>query len=176
MNEEHFLRIGKIVGAHGLHGRLKVYVTTDLRERFTPGESVFMRTGGRYRSCAVEEVTEFKGQIIIVKISGVDDRSAADAMKGYEVFIDRSHAEATRTILDSDEYYYYDILGCEVFLDGASFGSVEDIIKAGSGEILIVADRNGKRHMVPFVKSMVDVEGVRNGRIDIHPVEGLLDL
>ena len=48
-------------------------------------------------------------------------------------------------------------------------------MEAGSGEILLVEDRNGKNHMIPFVESMVNTDRIEDKIIEINPVEGLLD-
>lgn len=176
INPDQYLRIGTITGAHGLHGRLKVYVTTDVGGRFRSGNTVYCENAGSFESLTVEEASEVRGKMAIVKVEGVGDRNAALALRGRGLFIDRETAEKTRSDLDEDEFYYYDLIGCDVRYQGRHFGSVTELMKAGSGEILVITDVRGGTHMVPFVKDMVDVEKLNEGVITIHPVEGLLDL
>jgi ribosomal 30S subunit maturation factor RimM len=52
---------------------------------------------------------------------------------------------------------------------------VKDIVSGGAGELLVIAVADGREHLVPFVEAMVDTTRVSSGRIDIDPVEGLLD-
>lgn len=170
-----YLRIGKITGAHGLHGRLKVFVTTDIRERFDAGQEVFLKKGERYVPRRILESIEQKGALFLIHLEGVEDRDQAMEERGNELYILRSLAEETKDSLSPDEFYHYDIIRCDVYRDDVKFGVVVDILKAGSGDILLVEDLNGRQYMIPFVKTMVDLKDLKNGRIDISPVEGLLD-
>ncbi|HON77755.1 MAG TPA: ribosome maturation factor RimM [Spirochaetota bacterium] len=170
-----YLRIGKITGAHGLHGRLKVFVTTDIRERFDVGQEVFLKKGENYYPRRILESIEQKGALFLIALEGVEDRDQAMGEKGNELFIPQSLAEETKASLPPDEFYHYDIIQCDVYRDDVKFGTVTDILKAGNGDVLLINDLNGKQHMVPFVKTMVDLKELRRGRIDITPVEGLLD-
>jgi len=170
-----YFRIGKILGAHGLHGRLKVLIVTDIDSRFDPGSTVYVGTKGGFVKRTIVECAGHKGRIALVKMEGLSDRAGADAMRGNEIFIDRNTAEETRASLDEDSFYYYELLECAVYLDGREFGRVADIVEAGSGNILVIRDPAGKEYMVPFVESMVDTKALAQNRIDIFPVVGLLD-
>lgn len=175
MSATDYLRIGKILGAHGLHGRLKILIVTDIDSRFDPGSAVYVGTKGGFVKRTVIECAGHKGRIALVKMEGLSDREGAEALKGSEIFIDRSTAEETRNSLDDASFYYYELMDCAVYLDGKEFGRVADIIEAGSGNILVIRDPDGKEYMVPFVESMVDTKALAQNRIDIFPVQGLLD-
>jgi 16S rRNA processing protein RimM len=171
-----YLRIGKITGAHGLHGRLKVFVTTDIRERFDVGQEVFLKKGAHYSPRRILESIEQKGALYLIVLEGVEGRDQAIAEKGNELYIPQSLAEETKALLSTDEFYHYELIQCDVYRDGVRFGTVTDILKAGSGDILLIEDLKGKQFMVPFVKTMVDLKELQHRRIDIFPVEGLLDI
>ncbi|HQO01209.1 MAG TPA: ribosome maturation factor RimM [Spirochaetota bacterium] len=171
-----YLRIGKITGAHGLHGRLKVFVTTDIRERFDVGQEVFLKKGEQYSPRRILESIEQKGALYLIVLEGVEGRDQAIAEKGNELYIPQSLAEETKALLSPDEFYHYDLIQCDVYYNDVKFGTVADILKAGSGDILLIEDLAGKQFMVPFVKTMVDLKELQHRRIDIFPVEGLLDI
>jgi 16S rRNA processing protein RimM len=175
LNAEEYLRIGKILGVHGLHGRLKVLIITDVPGRFAPGSGVYLEKNGAYEPHTVEECAGHKGRVALVKLAGVAERDAAEALKGREIFIEKTAAAETREDLEEGSFYYYELIGCAVFVEGKKFGSVADIIEAGSGNILVVRGPLEKEYMVPFVESMVDTKALRENRIDIFPVEGLFD-
>jgi len=171
-----YIRIAVVTGTHGLKGRLKVLVISDIRERFGAGKSVFIKTTTDIREFKILNFIEQKGKTGLLELEGIDGRDAAQSLKGSEICIDRAEAERTRGALEEDSFYYYDVIGCAVYRDDESFGTVTDILEAGSGEILIISNETGRQFMVPFVASMVDTKNIRNGRLDIHPVEGLFEV
>ena len=69
--------IGKIVNAVGLKGEIKVYCYTDRKEQFETLGSVWLEE----ESCAIERV-RYQGNVVILKIRGIDDRYAAEKQKG----------------------------------------------------------------------------------------------
>ena len=170
-----FLRIAVITGVHGLDGRVKIYLITDVKERFRKGNMIFIRHENGFKEYRVLEFKEQKGRICLLRLDGIHNRSQAETLKGLEILIQKSTAEETRGYLEENEFYFFDIIGCKVYINDDEFGIVEDIMEAGSGEILIISGEEGKKHMVPFVKAMVNTARVRERRIDINPIEGLLD-
>ncbi|MBN2159113.1 MAG: 16S rRNA processing protein RimM [Spirochaetes bacterium] len=176
MDDDGYIRIAVVTGAHGLTGRLKILVTSDIRERFANNKSVIIKIKDHYRKFRIEEFTGRGEKDGLLKLEGINDRDAAMTYKGSDIVIEKSEAEKTRIALDDDSYYYYDIIGCAVLYRGQPFGTVTGILEAGAGEILVISIGGGKEFMVPFVESMVDTEKIGNGILTIHPVEGLFDI
>jgi 16S rRNA processing protein RimM len=174
-NEEDFLRIGKIIGTHSLKGRLKVYVISDNLNRFSPGKTVIIKKNTSILEQKILEFKPYKKRVYLLKFEGIENIDEAERLKGYELFITVAEAEKSREALEKGSYYYFDIIGSDVFIEDSLFGSVTEIMEAGSGEILVVTDTGGKKQMIPFVKSMVNTERIKEKRIDIYPVEGLID-
>ncbi len=174
MNTPEYLRIGKVLGAHGLDGRLKIYLITDIPTRFSPGNVVYCLKEGRYEAMTVAGFALQKNRLALVSFEGVDTRNDAAPLKGMEIFIDGCTARVERNVLDKDSFYYYELLGVEVYLDGSKFGRVSDVLETGCGNVLVIARLDGGLCMVPFVDAMVDTARIEQNRIDIHPVDGLL--
>ncbi len=172
---DQFLRIAKVVGAHGLNGRLKLAVITDLIERFTPGSIVYLKIDSKYTPFQSIEFIE-TGRYSIIKLEDINDRDAAASLKGTEVYIAKNEAEKTRDHLEGDAFYYYDLIGCKAYCNGRIFGNVVDIMEIGENNILVLKNDKGKEFLIPFIHSMVDTFHIFDGRIDINPVEGLFDL
>lgn len=170
-----FIRIGKIIGAHGLHGRLKIIAITDIEERFAVGNWIYLKEGDDYRKYQVVDFVLQRDRRCILNLKEISDRDEALSFKGIDIFIQRDEAERTRHLLEEEAYYYYDIIGCSVFREGELFGEVIDILEAGAGEILIIRDAAGNVHRIPFVQSMVDTSEIALRRIDIYPIEGLIE-
>jgi 16S rRNA processing protein RimM len=175
LNEaDQFLRIARITGAHGLNGRLKLDVVTDFLDRFTPGNKLFLKIDNSFKTFLCAEFFD-KSKNSLIKLESIDGRDAALSLKGVEIYITKSEAEKTRAQLDSDSFYFYDLIGCSVFLDDAAFGKVVDIMGSGENTILVLNNDKGKEFLIPF-NSMVDTKHIFDGRIDISPIEGLFDL
>ncbi|MBN2038962.1 MAG: 16S rRNA processing protein RimM [Spirochaetes bacterium] len=170
-----FLRIARISGAHGLTGRLKITVITDIIERFTPGNSLYIKIGDDYKEFLCTEFIEKAGKNSLIKLDGIDNRDIAEELCGSELFITKDEAERTRKYLGDDVFYHSDLIGCQVFYKDKFFGFVKEIIEAGENSVLIIEDEETNEFLVPFIHSMVKTENIFSGRIDITPIDGLLD-
>lgn len=170
-----FIRVARIIDSHGLDGRLKIFLATDFEERFKNGNEVYLKRGSQYEDHRVSDYKEQKKRISLLKLDGISDRDTAHALKGVDIFINKSEAEETRSNLDENSFFFFDLIGCEVFHEGKLFGVIVDILEAGAGEILIVRDNEGKKLYVPFVQDMVDTTDIYEKKIYINPIEGLFD-
>ncbi len=174
-NEEDLIRIGKIIGTHSLKGRLKVYVISDNLNRFSPGKAILVKKDNSYLEYIISEFKPYKKRVYLLRFEKIETIDASEDLKGSELFITLEEAEKSRSELEEGSFYYFDIIGSQVFIEDCLFGSVMEIVEAGSGEILIIEDTSGNSHMIPFVESMVDTDRINEKRIDIYPVEGLID-
>lgn len=179
MTTENWLEIGKIVGSQGLKGEVRIYPDSDFPERFEePGERWLLRANqtepqpiklleGRYIA--------HKG-IYVVKLAGIDDRTKAEELRGCKLMVPAND----RPELEEDEYHVLDLIGLEVInqLTGEKVGVVEEITTAGN-DLLVVRsakDPENKQILIPFVNAIVPVVDIQNGRIEITPPPGLLEL
>lgn len=176
ISENEYVRIAVITGAHSLAGMLKVYIVSDIHERFEQGSHVYLKTGVVYKRYIINGFRPLKARTALLGFDGITDRDSAEKLKGLDVFIDASTAEKARMNFDSGTFFYFDLIGCRVYLNDSMFGKVADVIDTGSSDLLVIENSGGKRFLIPFVESMVDTDRVSEKRIDIHPVEGLLDL
>ncbi|MDY6968672.1 MAG: ribosome maturation factor RimM [Spirochaetota bacterium] len=175
IKENNFLRIGTIIGVHGLKGRLKIFIITDILERFNPGNKILIKTAGQYREYLVKEFIHMPGKVSLLQLEGISNREELILLKGCEIFIEKSNAENAREVLDPDQFFFYEIIGSNVYWKGDYFGEVVDIILAGESDVLIIKDNTGKEYLIPFVESMVDTKHISKGIIEINPIIGLID-
>lgn len=173
---ENYLRIGVITATHSIKGWVRVYLTTDRPDRFTGESAVYLNIKGAYIKFSVEGFKIHKKNTGLLKLAGIDDISQAEKYHHVEIYISKDDAEKGRDDLDEDEFYYYDLVGCSVFLNDRLFGTVSGIFNGGAGDILLIKDGSGREHMVPFIDTMVGTGKIREKRIDIYPVEGLIDI
>ena len=181
MDEDEYIRIAVVTGAHGLKGRLKIRIISDIYDRFRPGSAVYCGQGDSREKHVIEKyvIEEFalqRGNNALLVLAGIGDRSAAESIRGCELYITSAEAERTRSNLEPDTYYYRDLIGCEARIRGKRFGTVTRILEAGAGEVLVVSDEREREHLIPFVESMVDTSAIGMRVLEIAPIEGLLDI
>jgi 16S rRNA processing protein RimM len=90
---------------------------------------------------------------LVASLEGIDDRAAAEDLKGQLVAAPREELPATA----ENEYYWADLIGLAVVNDaGQTLGRVEDLIATGAHEVLVVRDvEDGRERLLPFVESVV---------------------
>lgn len=163
------IRVGVIGAARGLKGEVRVKsFTADPRALGDYGP-LTDETGAK--AFEVKVLGLQKGQVL-VRIKGVNDRNAADALKGQALFIERDRLPET----EEDEYYFSDLLSLKAERpDGSPFGEVVAADDFGGGPFLEVASPGHGRVLVPFTKACVPVVDIAGGRVVIDPPEGLLE-
>jgi 16S rRNA processing protein RimM len=161
------LRIGRVVRAVGLKGHVGVAGTEGALGRL---ERVALRRGSD--EPAVWRILEARpqGKLWAVRLEGVADRSAAEAMVGAEVLATREDLGEAGT----DAFYWADLVGLPVVtVDGATIGEVTGLYETGAVDVLVVTTEGGGEKLVPLAPY---VEVDRAGkRIVVDPPEGLLD-
>ena len=147
MSDTKKILVGKIVAPQGIRGEVRV-------QSFAENPSDFKNlqvhsnkfTDGDFKFVHALPNTN----VIIAKINGVNDRNAAEALRGTELFIERS----TLPEPDDNEYYQADLIGFDVIRDGIKIGTVDCFQNYGSGDIIELD--NGD--MISFIGAVVDFE------------------
>ena len=162
------IKIGKIVNAVGLKGEVKVY-------NYSDSEEVYERTPEIYVGDRLLKVQNVRMQknMVILKLSGIDDRNAAAAAKGTELFI----TEADLPELPEGQFYIRDLIGMEVEEQGGSFhGVVTDVLQNTAQDIFEVKRDDGKTVLIPKVDAFVQKIDGKERLITVTLIEGLTDL
>lgn len=139
--------VGKIVAPQGIRGEVRVQTFTDTpvdfqklnikSSKFNDGDFKFVRT--------VPNST-----VIIAKINGINDRNAAETLRGTELYIERDALPD----LNENEYYQADLIGFDVVRNGQKIGIVDCFQNYGAGDIIELD--NGD--MISFIGANVDVQ------------------
>jgi 16S rRNA processing protein RimM len=169
------LVVGRVVKAHGITGEVVVEIRTDDPDtRFAPGSSLRGRPsrGGPESRYVVESVRDHGGRLL-VRLDGVADRNAAQALRGTVFIVD---SQDLPPIEDPDEFYDHQLEGLQVVTTtGTAVGSVAEVLHTAAGELLSVRTEQGEV-LVPFVSAIVTSVSLAEQRIEIDPPEGLLEL
>ena len=168
---EELVTIAKIVKPRGLRGELVAELLTDFPERFENLKKVIgVRPDGGRRDLRIEDAW-FQKDRVVLRFEGIDSIEQADTLRDIEICVPQSETVE----LDADEYFDWQLEGCEVKTnDGERIGKVREVMRTGGTENLVV-DGDGRDYLIPFAGSIcteVDVEG-KLIRVDLP--EGLLE-
>lgn len=166
---EDMLQVGVITGTHGLKGEVKVFPTTDDKERFLELEDVFLDTGDEMLELKVEYVKFFK-KFVFVKFEGYDDINQVEKYKRCPLLVSREDAVP----LEEDEYYIADLLGMTIMDDsGVTIGKLENVIETGANDVYEVLTEDGRRILLPAIKDCILDVDMDEGIILVHMLKGL---
>lgn len=162
--------IGRIVAPFGIRGELKVFPLTDVPNRFTHLKNGYLSP--HYTLYAIETVRPYKGDMVLLKLQGINDATTAESLRNCELCLPLDEL----TKLPSDSYYQHDILGLHVrTLAGRELGTICDIIVTGSNDVYVIEDANRKQVLIPAIKEVVKQVDLVEGMMYIEPMQGLLD-
>lgn len=152
-----------VVGAaHGIKGEVRVKTFTGDPVALCDYGPLFDRNG---RALEILDIRP-QGNVVVVRLKGVGDRNAAEALNGTELFVDRA---ALSGELEEEEFYHADLVGMNVVDErGETIGKVSAVQNYGAGDILEVKGPGLNGVLVPFTKAAVPVVDValRTIRID----------
>lgn len=169
---EDLLQVGIITSTHGVRGEVKVYPTTDDPRRFRRLKEVVLDTGKEKMNLEIEGVKFFK-QFVILKFKGLDNINDIEKYRQKSLYVTRKNAVR----LQRDEYFIADLIGLKVQdEDGKELGTVKDVIETGANGVYEVEMADGKSLLLPAIKQCILNVDVENGTMQVHVLEGLLDL
>ena len=169
---EDLLQVGIITSTHGVRGEVKVYPTTDDPRRFRRLKEVVLDTGREKLNLEIEGVKFFK-QLVILKFKGLDNINDIEKYRQKSLYVTRKNAVR----LQRDEYFIADLIGLKVQdEDGTELGTVKDVIETGANDVYEVEMADGRSLLLPAIKQCILNVDVENGMMQVHVLEGLLDL
>ena len=162
--------IAKIGKTHGLKGWQKLHFLTDFPEQFKPGREF----SSDKINLIIDKIDLKKN---LVKFKGIESIDEAKKLINRMLY---STPEETRenVKLKEGEYFWFDIIGCNVFEDDKKLGIVKEIERADEDYLVIDTDKNfikedyPKRFLISFKRNVknVDIENKKitaDGAIDI---------
>lgn len=156
-----YFELGQVLKSQGIKGEVKLRPYTDDLERFGALCHVYLKKGGAYQKHSVQRARVYK-EFAFLKIEGIDDRNAAEELRGQSIYIDREHAAP----LPEGAYYIADLIGLRVEEEGGEVvGVVEDIIKiAGGMDVYQVKTEKGNI-LFPAAPGVIVQKDIQAGRM-----------
>lgn len=167
------IEIGRIADAWGIKGWFKVLPHSASPEALFSSKRWYLQPSERgaktFSGTVLLRVREAKehSDTIVASAQEVDDRNAAEALKGARIFVPRSSFPTAST----DEYYWVDLIGLDVVnREGVSLGQVRELLSTGPQTVLVLEyAEDGKvlERMIPFVSAYVDNVDLPGKRITV---------
>jgi 16S rRNA processing protein RimM len=168
------LEIGKVVGAQGIAGAIKIYTYAESPDCFNPGRTLtLVDRDGHPHGYQITWAQAHK-KAMRVALEGVNTRDAAEAMTGWPVFMAKSDLPP----LEPDTYYWSDVIGMAVYtVAGDYLGEIEQIIPTGANDVYVVktpADHPAGEILIPAIASVIIEIDVDQRRMRVELPEGLI--
>ena len=167
--------MGKIVGAHGIKGALKVNSYAESVSSFKPGSAVILKADGSERTFTIAWVKPHH-KTILVAFEGVANRNRAEELVGLELFMARDSLPT----LEEGVYYWSDIIGLAVYtVENEYLGRVASVIQTGSNDVYVVKNDQGREPaeiLVPALEWVVLEIDVSQKMMRVDLPEELRDL
>lgn len=159
--KKQFLEAGQIVSTHGVQGEVKILPWCDGPEFLGKFERFYI-DGKEY----LVEASRIHKNMLLCRLRGVEDMSAAQAMKNKVIFIDRRDAH-----IPEGRVFISDLIGLTVYAQGREIGTLKDVYLGPANDVYIV--RGEQEYMIPAVSEFLEEVNVDEGYIRVKLLEGM---
>ncbi len=166
--EPRFLLIGQVTKPHGVRGEVRVLPHTDVLERFTWLEMVYVDEDNP-RPIKVESARVHKS-FALLKLAGYHNRQEAESLRGEQLFVPEEEAIP----LEEDEYFLYQLEGLQVFTEsGQLLGLINEVLETKANNVFVVQGEKGEI-LLPDIPEVIQEIDFGNGRVQVHLMPGLI--
>ncbi|MFP7232386.1 ribosome maturation factor RimM [Bacillus subtilis] len=169
-----WFNVGKIVNTHGIKGEVRVISKTDFaEERYKPGNKLYLFMDGHNEPVEVTVNTHrLHKQFHLLQFQERQSLNEAEELKNAIIKV----PEEDLGELNEGEFYFHEIIGCEVFTeDGELIGKVKEILTPGANDVWVIGRKGKKDALIPYIESVVKHIDVSEKKIEIELMEGLID-
>ena len=165
--------IGKVGSPVGIKGEFRVNLYSQDSGNLKEGKVLLLERADKSVSGTIEKVRYQKDKPV-VRLKGVEDRNAAEDIRGMDVSIYAEDLEE----LPEGEHYVRDLIGCrivDIAKGGAEIGVLEDVIQNTAQSILDVRTPDGKNVLIPAVDAILRSIDEETGVIEVELIPGFID-
>src|ERR1700682_1659254 len=171
--DEALVVIAHATRTRGLKGEVVADLLTDFPDRFQGLSRLFAVAPGTAPWAIQLENHWFQKDRVVLKFAGYDTVEAASTLGGYAFAV----AESESVSLAEDEYYDWELEGCQVAtVAGRQVGIVKGVMRTGGVHLLVVANEQQRESLIPMVSSIIVKLDTKKELIVIDPPDGLLEL
>lgn len=170
--EPGFLVIGRLIRPHGVRGEMRAAVYTQLPERFTWLEHIFLARNPADPSpqrLTVHSVRFHQGSVLL-RLGDYSARDDLEVLRGMWLLVPADEAIP----LDEDEVFHHDLKGLSVLTDeGEALGTLTEVLETGANEVFIIQGQRGEI-LLPNIAEVVLRVDLEAGTMVVHILPGLL--
>lgn len=168
-----FISVGKILNFHGIKGEARVGYSKNQLEFLMSLDSVFIKNENEYTEFKISSIRQNKN-FLLVKFEDINSINDILPFKGSLLFVEE---EVVRENLEEDEFLIDELVGLEIFdiTNDKKLGFVVGVSNNGASDLLSVKTNSKKICLIPFVKAIVPAVDIKNKKIMINNIEGLLE-
>ncbi|UWQ37531.1 ribosome maturation factor RimM [Leisingera aquaemixtae] len=161
--------VGAVAGAFGVRGEVRLKSFCAIPEEIEDYSPLSNEDGSQSYSLMITRPIK---NGFAARISGVETKEDADAIKGLRLFARRDQLPQ----LPDDEFYHADLIGLEVYDTGGTLlGTVKSVQNHGASDLLEIHGPGLKATvLLPFTLEAVPTVDLKQGRIVADPPEGLI--
>lgn len=145
MSEGRRILLGRVAGAFGVRGELRLVSWTEPRDAIFKYQPWILRAGSAEREVSGVRGRD-TGKHLVATMPGVADRDQAEALVGAELWVPRERLPPPKP----GEYYWVDLEGLAVVtLEGVRLGTVSHLFNTGANDVMVVTGE--RERLLPFV-------------------------
>ena len=157
--------VGRVIGAWGIRGDVKVQPQTDFSDRFAAGTELFVNGAP---DSVVSSRPHRAG--LVVRLKGARDRTKAESLRNALLTV----RESDIAPLPDDTYYHFELIDMRVVSeDGESLGAIAEILDTSANDVYIVRGESGRDLLIPAIREFVLDVDVEAGVMTVRLVDGM---
>ena len=158
--------LAQLGAPHGIRGEIRLKSYTEIPASVVEYGPLETTDGRQITLTAARVAPGGAADMLIVRVEGVDDRDAAEALNGIELSVPRDRLPNTA----EDDFYHADLVGLAAETsNGEPLGTIVAIHNHGAGDVLEIAPPDADPILVPFTKAIVPVVDIAGGRLVVDP-------
>lgn len=167
-----YYNVGKIVNTHGVRGEVRVISSTDFpEERYEKGSFLYIEVSPNQMLEVKVSSHRLHKNFHLLTFEGYDNLNDVEEFKGKMLKINEDQLND----LDEDEFYYHEIIDCEVYTEeGLKLGKIKEILSPGANDVWVVKRQGEKDLLLPYIGDVVKNVDVENKKVIVHLMEGLI--
>lgn len=167
-----YISVGKILNFHGIQGEAKIGFSKNQQDFLKTLKSVFIKSDSEYTKLEVTSV-RFNKTFALIKFQGINSINDLMPYKGCLIFVEET---TIRENLEDDEFLIDELTGLDVIdTDNNTIGIVVGVSNNGVNDLISIKSKTKKISLVPFVKELVPKVDIKNKKITVNNIEGLID-
>ncbi len=171
MKQDDCYQLGEVIKTHGLNGEVNISLEVDFPDEYQNLESVFLEQQGKLVPFFIDTIQINNNHRALVKFDDIESLDDAKNIIKAKLYLPLSALPK----LEKGQYYFHDLIACEVFEGDIKLGVVKEVIDLNGNQLLAI-DADNKEILIPLKDEILTNVDTANKRVDVSLPDGLLDI